>query len=278
MEHCPLVCKAPLDPYDVGTISFATMELIHEGAPLKLGPRIESLSDGVLWNPDIPAQLFNCISIRSWGSHGKRVIFNGHTHRMYHALVRVCTTAPVTRKQAGSLLLSLSQRLLCFPARYNTHPLVMQLGVESNAMGLPIYSERALKMALKSMRVRIAPNSQQVAPPEIGRPVREAPQKTPETLQQGVFSNAELKSCLPKWIFHRFFNQTPYICGWKIGTAPKGGKWMVTINPEGFTHHEDGTKDPPTLQDLARLGVVENCLKMRRRGLGPRRYHPYDFQ
>lgn len=275
MEHCPLVSPAPWDPYEVGTISFAAMELVHEGAPLKLGDRIESLANGVLWNPDIPPQLFNCISIRSWGSHGKRVIFKGHTHRMFHAQLRIRSTAPVTRKQAGSLLLSLSQRLLCFPARYNTHPLVMQLGVESNAMGLPIYSKRALEMALKSMRVRIAPNSHQAAPPEIGKTCTVKPLKEVETLQQGVFSTTDLKRALPEWTFRRLFNETPYICGWKIGTAPEGEeKWVVTLHPESRAPPTEGRKDPPTLQDLARLGVVENCLKMRRRGISPR-HHPY---
>ena len=275
MEYCPLVSPAVWDPYDVGAITFATMELHHEGAPLKLGDRIESLANGVLWNPDIPAQLFNCLSIRSWGSCGKRVMYRGHTYRMYHAQLRVRSSAPVTKKQAGSLLLSLSQKLFCFPARLNTHPLVMQLGVESNPMGLPVYTKRALQMALQSMRVRIAPDGQKVAPPEIGKTCTVKPLKTPETLQQGVFSTTDLKKTLPDWAFRRLFNQTPYICGWKIGTAPEGAEsWIVTLHPQPSTPPPTGTKTPPTLQDLARLGVVEQCLKMRRRGLD-RRHHPY---
>lgn len=276
MEHYPIVCKDPLAPFDVGTIAFTTMQFYHKWAPFKLAPLIERLSDGITWTPVLPAPLHNLISIRVWGTHGQKAYSNGNPHRMYHAFVRVCAKEPVTRRQAGQILLSLSQNLLYFPDRYTFHPLVMQLGVTCNTMGLPVYSEAALKMALLSMRVFIAPNTQQEALEEMGRLVHIAPQKTPGTLIHGVFSQDELKSCLPKGIFNRFFNQTPYVCGWKVGKEPMCEKWAVTINPEGSTHNDDGTKNPPTLQDLARVGVVGACLKMKRRGLGPRRYRPYD--
>ncbi|AGX93321.1 ORF8 [turkey adenovirus 4] len=259
----------PEAPYDVGTISFTTMELSLKGSPFNLAQRLDELYGGVMWNKDLPLRTTNQLRIKVWGSRGPRVYYNDKSYRMYYVVMRVWSLEGVTRGYAHQLLAKISQSLFYIPNKmlHNAH--VIRLGMRSNPLGLSIYSRKALQMALTSMRVHIAPNPQQEAQAVLTSNITTKPLKTPETVTPGIFTSRDLKVMLPKGLNTGLLVDAPYICGWRTGKGPDGEKWAVTINAKDSSPEEQA---PPTLQDLARMGVVANCLTLKRRG---HRYHPY---
>ncbi|APP94077.1 ORF8 [Fowl aviadenovirus A] len=266
-------------PYYMGTISFTSVVPVD---PRQRNPTTslrEMVTTGLIFNPNLTGEQLREYSFSPLVSMGRKAIFADYEgpQRIIHVTIRGRSAEPKTPSEALIMMEKAVRGAFAVPdwvAREYSDPLPHGI-THVGDLGFPIGSVHALKMALDTLKIHV-PRGVGVPGYEglCGTTTIKAPRQY-RLLTTGVFTKKDLKRTLPEPFFSRFFNQTPEVCAIKTGKNPFSTEiWCMTLGGDSPAPERNEPRNPHSLQDWARLGVMETCLRMSRRGLGSR-HHPY---
>lgn len=257
----PLTSHDPRWPYDVACISFSVL------APLtaRAGHYEGLLEEACAFCPALERHHQAVLEFLSRASIGRKVLCGPKQYRVINMAVRVCSKEPWDPEEAHALMESVANQIWDIPETVLGSPLLDNTGIVSWDMGVPIPDEACLRTVLRSLRISL--NGRQGVPLyPMGKRVEVTPPADYNQSLKTVMTSLDLKRVLPAPIFHRFFDEKVPVWGYKVHK----NEWQVVVPTEG--PEGEGPKKPPSLQNFARLGVLEQCLKMKRAGT---RYAPY---
>lgn len=215
-------------------------------------------------------------------STGSLVTYRRKQYRLLHCVVRSQSLLLLEPEQKGDFLRFIFNHL------FDTHESIINRNqtlldqhpnVTFSAEKFPLSSSLGLKMALKTHKIKICQNDPHCEPftSTINEGIKEGSTRqclitATESKDHGkpFLSRKSLLKILPE-PFHQFFTKENccYLCAYKIGTEHKREVWSLHVH-----HRENPIKAPTSLENQARLAVVEACLKIKRHNKNSR-IHPY---
>lgn len=271
MGSHPLTSHDPRWPYEVATISFTLLDPLPRGGEDGRRPYLDNqLAEALQFSPALTPDQSNALEFTTWLVKGRRLLHKGKQYRLYNMAARICSIHQWERSEAQLTMEAVANGLWDLPDEILGSPLLHNTGIHTWGWGVPVTTEISLKMVLKTLRVHTPFHRQGEMPIPVSKEVHvEAPQHF-EDMLQGVLTTTDLKKHIPRPIFSRFFNEKPSVWAYKTFKYSAGEeKWRVVVPTEG---PYGGPKNPVSLQNIAKMGVLENCLKMKRAGL---RFMPY---
>ncbi|ADM53814.1 ORF8 [Turkey adenovirus 1] len=276
----------PRWPFDFGTLSFTTAYPMKEesGEPSYTLPVLsDCIGDTTWFHPLLRDQLGSEFSLRPIVVLGRRIREGDQVYRLVYVTVRGRHREPISANQAVDIWTQYMSRLFRVPTPVAeqlppaVHQMIDRLCPQMlfiSGVGLPVDTVFGLRMALQTMRVHTHRTPQLSHGGLKGVVEMKAPRTLP-LLKKPIFTQRELTHMLPKPVFDRFFAQNgPSVVAWKVYHR-KGSweTWMTTLPSEQPPADPSAKKQPRPLQDWARLGVVNHCLRLKM--AGHNRYTPY---
>lgn len=256
-----LTSHDPRFPYDVACISFSVLAP-PEATP---GQYVSLLEDALHFNPALNYQQMAILEFNAWASIGRKAHNARKRYRVINMAVRVCSKVPWDPEEAQPIMESLANQMFDIPDTVLGSPLLANTGIVTWNNGVPIPDVTSMKVVLQSLRISL--NGKPDTPlHSLDKTVQVPPPADLDQSLHCVLTSRDVKRIIPYAIFRRFFNEKPSVWGYKTYKDT----WRVLVPTEG--PDPEGRKHPPSLQNFARLGVLEQCLKMKREG---RRYAPY---
>lgn len=265
------------DPrYLLGTISFTTVVPYDPQDRDPTETLRQMVCTGIIFNPLFTFEDLRSYLLRPLVSLGRRAIVEGIEYRIVHVTVRGRSVEPVPANEALNVLEKAVPGILAVSDWVaNEYEGPLPAGISSvGDLGFPINTVTGLKMALETLKIHVARNGGPDHEGLCGTTIIKAPRDF-KLLKTGVFTKRDLKNTLPEPLLSRFFSETPEVCAIKTAKNPFSHEvWCMSLGAETPTPEPGQPRNPHSLEDWAKLGVMKNCLVMSRRGIG-HRFHPY---
>ncbi|BCZ16716.1 GAM-1 [Aviadenovirus bubonis] len=269
---------------EVGAIIFTTAIRPEDSNTSALENKlIEALGNMISFTSHLQRTIYNLGKFQTSVCLGSCFKYKNREHQLIHCTVRVQSYLLLEPEQKKDFLSHIFNHL------FNTTDKIIERNeallerhpeVVFSDEKFTLSSSVALKLALKTAKIRVCENDPHLEPFTSDRNIHPDGStrqcKLPETCnrsEQGkpFFSRTSLLKTLPNE-YRQFFTKENccYMCGYKIGTEQGQEKWCLHVH-----HKNNPPNTPPSLENQARLAAIEMCLKVKRDPIKKHRSHPY---